>query len=223
MRILVIEDEKKLSAALERALKLQKYAVDVAADGESGFNLAVSEEYDVIISDIMLPKMDGYQICQLLREQGIHTPVLMLTAKGQIEDKIASLDGGADDHLVKPFSFEELFARIRMLLRRNQKMMGPSLVLGDLELNPATFTVTRAGKVVALSQKEYSILEYLLRHPGQVLSREKIVQHVWNYQVDILPATVEVHIKHLRDKVDAGHSDPLIHTVRGFGYKIGTT
>lgn len=221
MRILVIEDEQKLARAIKRALELQNYAVDLAFDGESGLDLAVGENaYGVIISDVMLPKLSGFEVCQHLRQEKIQTPVLLLTAKGQVEDKVAGLDAGADDYLVKPFSFEELFARLRALVRRPPEQQESVLKIADLELDPIGLRVTRAGQEVQLSAREFALLEYLLRNKNQVLSKEKIVAHVWDYEADVLPSTVEVHIKHLRDKIDKSFKTKLIQTVRGFGYQL---
>lgn len=221
MRILIIEDEIKLANAIRRALELQKYAVDTTYNGEQGLDLALGEKFDLIITDIMLPIIDGLEISHQLRMQKNFTPILMLTAKGEIADRVRGLDSGADDYLVKPFSFEELFARVRALVRRSVRTDEPILKIADLTLNPVTFQVTRATKNIKLSSKEFSILEYLLRHSNSVVSKEQIVNHVWNYDSDILPTTIEVHIKHLRDKIDAKPFRPLIRTVRGFGYTIG--
>lgn len=220
MRILVIEDEIKLANATKRALELQKYAVDVAYDGETGLDLAIGESFDLIILDLMLPKIDGLEICKQIRKEGIHVPVLMLTAKGQISDKVTGLDVGADDYMVKPFSFEELFARIRALVRRSSNTGDPLLKVKDLTVDPIAFKVKRGGKFIELSTKEFSILEYLMRHKNTVVTREQIVNHIWNYEANILPSTVEVHIKHLRDKMDVPFGTQLIKTVRGFGYEI---
>lgn len=220
MRILIVEDEVKLAQAMKRALELQKYAVDIVHDGEEGLDLAIGEKPDLIILDIMLPSISGIEVCKELRAQNILTPVLMLTAKGQVRDKVTGLDIGADDYMVKPFSFEELFARIRALLRRPSDSKNPILTVGDLELNPQSLTVTKGGTVVRLSAKEFALLEYLMRHTNTVLTKEQLVQHVWDYDADVLPSTVEVHIKHLRDKIDTPFNSSYIQTVRGFGYKI---
>jgi DNA-binding response OmpR family regulator len=220
MRILLVEDEIKLANATKRALELQKYAVDVAYDGEAGLDLAIGESFDLMIFDIMLPKIDGLEILKNVRSQRIHTPILMLTAKGQIHDKVLGLDAGADDYIVKPFSFEELFARIRALIRRPDKSDDTVLQAQDLILDPTALKVKRSEKEIVLSAKEFALLEYLLRNKNNVLSREQIVSHVWNYESDILTSTVEVHIKHLRDKVDAPFEKKLIKTIRGFGYEI---
>ena len=224
MRILVVEYEHRIAAAIKKGLEQEKYAVDVAFTGTDGYDLATTEEYDLILLDLMLPGMDGMTLCRSLRTKNIHTPVLMLTAKGQIEDKVSGLDSGADDYLTKPFSFEELLARIRALARRPTSALGNILTVSNLILNPATFEVKRDGKLIILSSKEFSLLEYLMRHPAMVLSKNQIIAHVWDYNADILPNTVEVYIKNLRNKVDepfSKKSGELLHTVRGFGYKIG--
>ncbi|OGC99370.1 DNA-binding response regulator [Candidatus Amesbacteria bacterium RIFCSPHIGHO2_01_FULL_47_34] len=220
MRILVVEDETKLANAVRRALQLQKYAVDIAYDGQSGLDLAVGESFDLIILDVMLPGIDGMEICRRIRREGIKTPVLMLTAKGRISDKITGLDTGADDYMVKPFSFEELFARIRALFRRSVQSPDPLLQVKDLTLDPVSFKVERSGKSIKLSSREFSILEYLIRRKNTVVTRDQILSHVWDYDSDVLPGTVEVHIKHLRDKLDTSFTVPLIKTIRGFGYEI---
>ncbi|OGK64564.1 DNA-binding response regulator [Candidatus Roizmanbacteria bacterium RIFOXYB2_FULL_41_10] len=221
MRILLIEDEHKLANAIKRALELQKYAVDVVYDGEEGFNLTIGEEAcDLIISDIMLPSLDGIEFCKRIRQEGIHTPVLMLTAKGQIQDKVVGLDNGADDYMVKPFSFDELFARVRALVRRPKGERDPMLKIADLRLDPVNFKVIRAGKQIKLSTREFSILEYLMRNQNKVVGKKHLIAHVWDYDANILPGTVEVHIKNIRDKIDKPFTKRLIHTVRGFGYEI---
>jgi DNA-binding response OmpR family regulator len=220
MRILLVEDEAKLAHAVKRALELQKYAVDVANTGTDGLDLAVGEKFDLMILDVMLPGINGLEICKRVREASIHTPILMLTAKGQVTDKVMGLDVGADDYMVKPFSFEELFARIRALVRRPARANDPILKIKDVTLDPITFKVKRGSKIINLSTKEYSLLEYLLRNKNTVLTREQIVSHVWDYEADVLPSTVEVHMKHLRDKIDNHATDSIIQTIRGRGYTI---
>ena len=220
MRILIIEDEMKLAHAMKRALELQKYAVDVANNGKDGLDFAIGEEFSLIILDVMLPGMDGMEICKKIRAEGIHTPVLMLTARGQISDKVTGLDVGADDYVVKPFSFEELFARIRALVRRPAQTNDPVLHIKDLTLDPKTFSVKRNGQMIELSAKEFSLLEYLLRNKNTVLTKDQIIAHVWNYDSDVLPSTIEVHVKHLRDKIDVSGEESLIYTIRGRGYTI---
>jgi len=224
MRILVVEDEHRIANAIKKGLTQERYAVDVAYTGTEGFDLASSEQYEVLILDLMLPQMDGLTICRNLRKNGIHTPILILTAKGQIQDKIEGLDSGADDYLTKPFSFEELLARIRAIARRPKQTINMMLGIDDLTIDTRLFEVQRSGKAVGLSKKEYTLLEFLLRHKGTVLSKDQIIRHVWNYDADILPNTVEVYIKNLRSKIDAPFptSTQLIHTIRGFGYRFGT-
>ncbi|MCX6705638.1 MAG: response regulator transcription factor [Candidatus Woesebacteria bacterium] len=216
MRILVVEDEHKIANSIKRGLEQELFAVDVAYDGEEGYDLASSEDYDLIVLDLMLPKLDGVAICKKLRKEGVHVPILILTAKGQINDKVEGLDAGADDYLTKPFSFEELLARIRALIRRPHKAQNLELRIDNLQLNTTTYEVKRAGKIISLSNKEYSLLEYLMRHPNQILTKDQIITHVWNYEADILPNTVEVYIGYLRNKI----GKDLINTRRGFGYKI---
>lgn len=223
MRILVVEDEHKIAQAIKKGLEQEAYAVDIAYDGMSGYDMAVAESYDVIILDRLLPGMEGVEICKKLRKDSIHTPVLMLTAKGQLADKVEGLDAGADDYLVKPFAFEELLARIRALIRRPRDIDTIVLQVSDVTLNTTTYEVKRGGILLRLSSKEYALLEYLMRHPGLILTKEQIIAHVWNYDADVLPNTVEVYIGYLRNKIDKAFKDKksLIHTVRGFGYKIG--
>jgi len=223
MRILVVEDEHKIANSIKKGLEQESYAVDVAYDGVEGYDLAVTQDYDVVVLDLMLPGMDGVEICRQLREEQIHTPILMLTARGQLNDKVKGLNAGADDYLVKPFAFAELLARIRALARRPKDSLGAELTVADLSLDTLTFKVKRAGKEIQLSKKEYALLEYLLRHPNQVLTKDQIINHVWDYDADILPNTVEVYIGYLRSKIGKQFKNKahLIHTVRGFGYKIG--
>lgn len=223
MRILVVEDEHKIAAAIKKGLEQENYAVDVCYSGTDGYDLASSEDYDGILLDVMLPGMDGFTFAKKLRQEHIHTPILMLTAKGQTENKVTGLDNGADDYLTKPFSFEELLARIRALTRRPKSSLGTVLTVGPLTLDTRSYEVKRRGKTIAISGKEYSLLEYLMRHPNTVLTRDQIIAHVWDYDADILPNTIEVYIKNLRNKIDAPYpqNEQLIHTVRGFGYKLG--
>jgi len=224
MRILIVEDEHKIANSIKKGLEQESYAADVAYDGDEGLASAMAENYDAIILDRMLPgSVDGMGICRELRQTQKHTPILMLTAKDQIRDRVEGLNAGADDYLVKPFSFEELLARIRALLRRPQATAGPILQVADLILNPATYEVKRAGKLIRLSQKEFALLEYLMRNTGQVLSKDNIISHVWDFDADVLPNTVEVYIGYLRNKIDRPFkSVTLIHTLRGFGYKLAS-
>ena len=216
MRILVIEDEHKIANSIKRGLEQEAYAVDVAYDGESGYDLAVSEDYDLIILDLLLPKMSGMDVCKKLRSESVHTPILMLTALGEVGNKVEGLNAGADDYMVKPFAFEELLARIRALVRRPKIANSEKLKAKSLELNTNTFEVKKDGKTIELSRKEFALLEYLMRNVGKVVSKENIIAHVWDYEADILPNTVEVFIGYLRNKLGEG----VIKTVRGFGYKI---
>lgn len=224
MRILVVEDEHKIAGAIKRGLEQESFAVDVAFDADDGVGMATTEDYDAVILDRMLPGLiEGVEIIKEMRRQKIHTPVLLLTAKDQVRDRVEGLNAGADDYLVKPFAFEELLARVRALLRRPQDSQGSVLRCGDLSLNTVTFEVTREGKTIALSQKEFALLEYLMRNPNQVLTKSNIITHVWDYDADILPNTVEVYMGYLRSKVDRPFRGPgLLQTVRGFGYRLGT-
>lgn len=222
MRILVIEDEHKIAGAIKKGLEQEKHAVDVEYDADNGYGAALNEPYDLMIVDRMLPgSMEGLDIARSLREKGIHTPILLLTAKDQVRDRVAGLNAGADDYLVKPFSFEELLARVRALLRRPAESKTNTLKVGDLSLDTTNYQLMRGGQPIALSSKEFALLEYLMRNAGQVLSKDNIIAHVWNFDADILPNTVEVYIGYLRNKIDKPFkTKPLLHTVRGFGYKI---
>lgn len=222
MRVLLIEDEHRIAHAIKKGLEIESYAVDVVYTGTDGYDLASTEEYDVIILDVMLPGMNGVTVCKTLRKENIHTPILMLTAKGQVEDKVHGLNAGADDYLPKPFAFEELLARIRALTRRPHQTLSPILTVRDLTLSPTDFTVSRGKQPIQLSQKEFALLEYLMRNAGKIITKDQIIAHVWNYDADILPNTVEVYIRNLRLKVDHQFpkETPFIYTVRGFGYKL---
>jgi len=221
MRVLVIEDEHKIARALKKALEQETYAVDVTYDGDEGLSMATTEPYDIVIIDRMIPgKHDGIGVVKALREAKIHVPVLFLSALGSVQDRTTGLDAGADDYLVKPFALEELLARVRALLRRPAEQQSSILEVGDLTLDTITYAVKREGKEIQLTSKEFALLEYLMRNPGRPLSKDTIISHVWDYDADILPNTVEVYIKYLRTKVDEPFKTPLIHTVRGFGYKV---
>lgn len=223
MRILVVEDEHKIANSIRRGLEQETYAVDIAYDGQDGFDLAGSEDYDLIILDRLLPKMEGTEIAKKLRAMDIHTPILILTAKGQVSDRVEGLDAGADDYLTKPFAFEELLARVRALSRRPEKSLSTVLSIEDLTLDTTRFVVKRAEKDISLSNKEFALLEFLLRHKGRIMTKDQIINHVWNYDADVLPNTVEVYVGYLRNKIDRPFPDKeqLINTVRGFGYRIG--
>ena len=223
MRILVVEDEHKIASSIKKGLEQESFAVDVAHDGLEGYDLAAGEEYDAIVLDLLLPEMDGITVCKKLREENIHTPILILTARGELNDKVDGLNAGADDYLVKPFAFEELLARLKALTRRPKNSLGSTLSYQDLSLDTQSYEVRRNNKIIRLSRKEFSLLEYLLRHVEKVLTKEQIIAHVWDYNADILPNTVEVYIGYLRNKIDKPFKNKprLIHTIRGFGYKIG--
>ncbi len=220
MKILIIEDEHLIATSLKKGLEQEHYTVDIAFDGIEGYDLASTDDYDIILLDLMLPGMDGLTLCKKLREEKNNTPILMLTAKSQLEDKIIGLNSGADDYLTKPFAFEELLARIRALSRRPQQTTEKVLTVGDLSLNTDTYQVKRGDKDIRLSSKEYSLLECLMRHSGQILNKDQIIQYVWSYESDILPNTIEVYIRNLRQKIDKNFKKKLIQTIRGFGYKI---
>ena len=222
MRILFVEDERKIARALKKALEQEHYAVDVSFDGDDGYAMATTEPYDAMIIDRMLPgEYDGMAIVKALREKSIATPVLLLTALGRTEDKIDGLDAGADDYLIKPFALDELLARVRALLRRPSETQTTVLDADDLSLDTAKRKVKRGDKEISLTSKEFGLLEYLLRNKNRPLSKNTIMQHVWDYDADILPNTIEVYIKYLRAKIDKPFKGKgLIKTVRGFGYKI---
>lgn len=218
MRVLIVEDEHKIANSIRQGLEQENYAVDVAYDGVTGLDLATSEEFDIIILDRLLPEIEGVEIAKQVRLKNIHTPILMLTAKGQISDRVEGLNSGADDYLTKPFAFLELLARIRALSRRPEKTLNNKLTVSDLTLDVNKFEVKRKSKEIELSKKEFSLLEYLMKHKGQIIKKDQIMNHVWDYDSDILPNSVEVYVKHLRDKLG---KPELIKTVRGFGYRIG--
>ncbi len=224
MRILVVEDEHKIANAIKRGLEQETYAVDAVYDGDDGHAYATTEEYDLVILDRMMPgEYDGVGIVTEMRKQGIHTPVLFLTAKDATRDRVAGLDAGADDYLIKPFAFEELLARVRALLRRPNTQVEDTLTYKDLTLERSSFSALRADTPIELTQKEFALLEYMMRHPGEVLSKDRLIQHVWDYDADILPNTVEAFVGYLRSKIDKpfkGQED-YIQTKRGFGYVFG--
>jgi len=220
MKILVVEDDHRIATSLKKGLELEHYTVDLAFDGIEGYDLASDAKYDLILLDLMLPGMDGLEICRKLRQETNHTPILMLTAKSSIEDKVTGLNDGADDYLAKPFAFEELLARIKALSRRPQQVINTVLKYQDLTVNLETFEVTRANKKIILSQKEFQLLETFIKHQEKVLSKNQLIDYVWSYDADILPNTVEVNIRNLRQKIDVPFKKPLIQTIRGFGYKL---
>jgi DNA-binding response OmpR family regulator len=218
VRVLIIEDERRVAAYICKALLEESFAVDCAHDGQAGYELAVTYEYDVIVLDLMLPGLDGMTVCRRLREVGHKTPVLILSARDMVDDRVTGLNAGADDYLVKPFATAELVARVRALLRRQQPNAPPVLRVGRLELNPSSRVLRRNGQVVSLTQKEYALLEYLMRRPGVVLTRTMIAEHVWDFSFDLASNVVDVYIKHLRDKIDEPGKPSFIQTVRGAGY-----
>ena len=223
MRILVVEDEENVSAFIEQGLSEEGYAVDVVADGELALDYAETYDYDLILLDVRLPKMDGRQVARTLRQRGVHAPILMLTALDTVDDRVTGLDSGADDYLVKPFAYQELLARIRARTRNLERPGSANeLKLGDLTVNRLTRQVKRGNQEIELTSKEYALLEYLLLHPDHVLSRTQIGEHVWGYDFYNQSNIVDVYVGYLRRKLDAGHAVQLIRTVRGVGYKMST-
>lgn len=221
MRVLVVEDQKNVARFLAKGLREQAYAVDVARDGEEGFALADGSHYDLIILDLMLPKIDGFEVCRRLRGRGSETPILMLTARDDLISRIEGLDTGADDYLTKPFDFDELLARVRALLRRgSREYRPPSISVADLELDTITHGVRRAGREIALTAKEFALIEYFLRHPGRAINRVEIAENVWDESFDPFSNTIEVYIARLRKKIDGESAVKLIHTRRGVGYVL---
>lgn len=220
MRILLVEDDTDLAQFIRKGLKEEQYAVDVAADGEKGLELALNNAYDLLILDIMLPKLDGLTLCRRIRAKGNMTPVLLLTARNTVEDKVSGFDTGADQFLPKPFAFVELLAQIRALLRRGSTQQIVQLQAADLRLDPASHRVWRAGHEIALTNKEYALLEFLLRNKNRVLTRTAIIEHVWDISYDPMTNIVDAHIRALRAKIDRDFSPPLIATVRGAGYML---
>ncbi len=223
MRILLVEDERKVASFIRSALEEQSYAVDVSHDGEEGYDLAESTDYDLIVLDIMLPKVDGFQVLRRLRTRKPALPVLILTARGSVQDRVRGLDLGADDYLVKPFALAELIARVRALLRRGVREAVNDLRIDDLVLDAARRRVTRAGKPIDLSNKEYSLLEYLMRNANHVVTRSMIAEHVWDASFDSFTNVIDVYINHLRNKIDRNAPRKLIQSVRGVGYRLSAS
>lgn len=218
MRILVVEDERKVARFIQQGLEEEHYTVDVALDGELGLQMAQSENYDLLILDVMLPKRSGLELIREFRARKGTAPALMLTAKSATEDKVAGLDSGADDYLTKPFAFAELLARVRSLLRRSSKEKSTLLSMADLELDTVTHKAKRAGRIIELTAKEYSLLEYFLRNKERVLSRTIIAEHIWDYSFDTGTNIIDVYVNHLRNKIEIENEQRLLHTVRGVGY-----
>ncbi len=220
MRLLVVEDEKKVARFVKKGLEEEGYAVDVAPDGEEGLGMALDGVHDLIILDIHLPRMDGLGVLQELRKKKVATPVLLLTVRATIEDKVLGLDAGADDYLTKPFAFQELLARVRALLRRRADAEAPVLQVGDLTLDPARRLASRGGEKIDLTPKEFALLAYFMRNSGRVLTRTMISEHVWDYDFDTMTNVIDVYVNYLRKKIDSGRDPKLIHTVRGAGYVL---
>ncbi len=218
MRILVVEDEKKVAAFLHKGLAQESYSVDVASNGKRALELALSEPYDLIILDLLLPGLDGISVLRELRRQHVAAPVLILTARKEVEDRVSGLDAGADDYLVKPFAFAELLARVRALLRRQGSDRSATLQMADLTVDPVTHRVTRGEREIELTPREYAVLDYLLRNAGRVMTRTLIAEHVWDYHFDSDTNLIDVYVKRLREKLEAGGERRLLHTVRGIGY-----
>ena len=220
MRILVVEDEKKIADFVKRGLREEGYAVDVAYDGKEGYLLASANDYDIIILDLMLPQMDGVTVCKKLREAKVKSPIIMLTAKDTVQDKVTGLDSGADDYVTKPFSFEELLARMRAVLRKEEARGATKLQAADLVLDLVAHKVARGGNEIELTTKEYALLEYLMRNAGTIVTRTMISEHVWDIDFDTFTNVIDVYINYLRNKIDHGYKKKLIHTVRGRGYLL---
>ena len=218
MHILIVEDEKKVAGFIKKGLEEETYAVDVAYDGEEGLYMASEGQFDLIILDLMLPKIDGLEVLTRVRDKGIDTAILLLTAKDSVEDKVTGLNKGADDYLTKPFAFSELLARVRSLLRRGKGDTTTELQVGDLTLDLVSHNVKRNGIEMELTGKEYSLLEYFMRNEGKVLTRTMIAEHVWDYNFDTFTNVIDVYINHLRKKIDKDHPKKLLHTLRGVGY-----
>ena len=220
MRILLVEDDRKVASFIRKGLTEEGYAVDLAHDGETGLLMGLDRLHDVIVLDVMLPAKPGFQVLRELRQAKVATPVLLLTARDAVEDKVQGLDAGADDYLTKPFAFAELLARVRALLRRGAAPQAPVLKAADLSLDPGTRMVKRGGEAIPLTNREFALLEYFLRNPGRVLSRTMIAEHVWDYSFDAETNVIDVYVNYLRKKIDAGREPKLIHTVRGVGYVL---
>ena len=223
MRALIIEDDQRAARLLAKGLREALFSVDIAHSGDEGDEMASVTNYDVIVLDRLLPDNDGIVVCRGLRERGVRTPILMLSARGSLEDRVVGLSAGADDYLAKPFEFTELLARIRALLRRSELTRAVVLTVADLTLDPASRRVTRGGITIHLTRKEYAILEVLMRHPGQVVARAQLAERVWETEPDTLTSLIDVHVSNLRRKIEPAGTPPLIHTIRGHGYLLGLT
>jgi len=220
MRVLVVEDEGRMAALLQRGLREEGYAVDLAATGEDGIWLATENVYDVVLLDVLLPDLDGFEVCRRLRDAGRWAPILMLTARDAVPDRVNGLDAGADDYLTKPFAYPELLARLRAVIRRGPHERPAAISVGDLSLDPATKEVRRGGRQVPLTPKEFALLEYFMRHAGEVLTRTQILEHVWDFAYDGDSNVIEVYVRYLREKVDRPFGRQSLETVRGVGYRL---
>jgi two-component system copper resistance phosphate regulon response regulator CusR len=220
MRIFVVEDDERLASVIARGLRKHSYAVDVACDGETAIFQAETNEYDLLVLDVMIPRHDGFDVCRSLRENGFAAPILFLTARDSVADRVRGLELGGDDYLVKPFDFDELVARVRALMRRRHVLRSTVLAVADLTLDTATRTASRAGRAIDLTAKEYSVLEYLMENPGRVVSRTELAEHAWDHSYDPFSNVIDVYIRRLRRKLDAGEPVPLIRTRRGAGYVL---
>jgi len=220
MRVLIVEDDGRVADFLKKGFREESYAVDLCTAGNEAVDYAEANSYDLIVLDVMLPQKNGFVVCQELRQKNILSPIIMLTARDSVEDKVRGLQAGADDYLTKPFSFSELLARVQALLRRSRDYKKTILKIDDLELDPVTRKVTRGGKLISLTGKEYALLEYLMRNQGRVITQSMIIEHVWDMNFDPASNVVNVYINHIREKIDRGFARPLIHTVRGTGYSL---
>lgn len=220
MRLLVVEDEKKVASFIKKGLEEEHYAVDIAEDGEMGLYMAETNDYDLIVLDLMIPKIDGWELLRRIRARQNNVPILILTARDSVEDRVRGLNGGCDDYLTKPFAFAELLARIRALLRREKLEKEPLLKVGDLTLSLVTHKVVRKGKEIELTSKEYALLEYFMRNPDRILTRAMIAEHVWDYHFDSMTNVIDVYVNYLRKKIDKDFEPKLIHTIRGVGYMM---
>lgn len=220
MRVLIVEDEPKMAAFLKQGLEEQRYAVDVALNGEDGLHWALNFPFDLILLDVMLPGMDGMALCRALRDRRVSTPILMLTARDSVDDRVVGLDCGADDYLVKPFAFRELLARLRALTRRDTPHLTSVLAIGELSLNTVTHTAKRGERLIELTAKEYELLELFMLHPNQVLTRTVIAEHIWNYDYSPESNVVDVYVRYLRRKIDDDYDEKYIRTLRGSGYQL---
>lgn len=220
MRLLVVEDEKKVASFIRKGLEEEHYAVDIAEDGEMGLYMAETNDYDLIVLDLMIPKIDGWELLRRIRARQNNVPILILTARDSVEDRVRGLNGGCDDYLTKPFAFAELLARIRALLRREKLEKEPLLKVGDLTLSLVTHKVVRKGKEIELTSKEYALLEYFMRNPDRILTRAMIAEHVWDYHFDSMTNVIDVYVNYLRKKIDKDFEPKLIHTIRGVGYMM---